>query len=180
MVELNAIQNAPFFMNGRQLALSDAVRRRLAQEGLVTANDVVDFKEEQLEHAYKNMRTAIPGVPGIAAQLDANGNVIVPAVPAIQPIPPVLVSARCRLRLMVASTAYHYYDSIMRDQTPQNMNYSLVLKGFYSEYEAILELAKEDKPDVPVLHKNSTPLKWIESYLNMLDGMKKRTSMAIA
>ena len=59
---------------------------------------------------------------------------------------------------MVAFTVYHYYDSIIRDQTPQNMNYSLVLKGFYSEYKAILELAKGDKSDVPVLHKNSTPL----------------------
>ena len=168
MVVFNLIQNTSFFTNGPQLGLSENVRARLAQEGLATANDLADFKEEQLEQAYKNMRTAIPGVPGIAAQLDANGNVVVPAVPAIQPIPPVLVSARCRLRLMVASIAYHYYDSIIRDQTPQNMNYSLVLKGFYSEYEAILELAKEDKPDVPVLHKNSTPLKWIESFRDCL------------
>ena len=38
------------------------------------------------------------------------------------------------------------------------MNYTLVLKGFYSEYKAILEFAEEDKLDVPVLHKNSTPL----------------------
>ena len=156
MVVFNLIQNTAFFTNGPQFGLSDNVRTCLAQEGLATANDLVDFKEEQLEQAYKNMRTVISGVPGIAAQLDANGNVVVPTVPAIQPIPPVLVSARCCLQLMVTSTAYHYYGSIMRDQTPQNMNYSLVLKGFYSEYEVILELAKEDKPDVPVLHKNST------------------------
>ena len=69
---------------------------------------------------------------------------------------------------MVTLMAYHYFDSIIRDQTRQSMNYSLVLKGFYSEYEAILELSKGDKPDVPVLHKNSTPLKWIESFRDFL------------
>ena len=114
------------------------------------------------------MHTAIPDVPDIPAQLDANGNIQVAAIPAIQPIPPVLVPARCRLRLLVASVAYHYYESIKRDQTPQNMNYTLVLKGFYSEYKAILELAEGDKPDVPVLHKNSAPLKWIESFRDCL------------
>ena len=155
-------------MNGRQLALSDAVRRRLAQEGLVTANDLVDFKEEQLEHAYKNMRTAIPGVPGIPAQVDTNGNKLVAAILAIQPIPSVLVSARCHLRLTLASVTYHNYNSIVRDQTPQNMNNTLVLKSFYSEYEAIIELSKEDKLDIPILHKNSTPLKWIESFKDYL------------
>ena len=36
------------------------------------------------------------------------------------------------------------------------------------EWEAIVELAKEDKPDVPILHKNSTPLKWIESFRDCL------------
>ena len=159
MVVFDIIQNTAFFTNGPQLGLIDSIGARLAQEGLVTTNNLVDFKEEQLEQAYKNMRTAIPGMPGIAAQLDTNGNVVVPAVLPIQPIPPVQVSARYHLSLIVASTAYHYYDSIIRDQTPQNMNYSLVQKVFYSEYEAILELAKGDKPDIPILHKNSTPLK---------------------
>ena len=48
------------------------------------------------------------------------------------------------------------------------MNYSLVLKEFYQEYEAVIELADGDKPDVPVLNKNSTPLRWIESFRDCL------------
>ena len=31
-----------------------------------------------------------------------------------------------------------------------------------------MELAKADKPDVPILHKNSTPLKWLESFKDCL------------
>ena len=167
VVIFNAVQNASFFTNGPQMALSPQVRERLAQEGLENANNLVDFKKEQLEQAYKNMRTAIQGVPEIAAQLDNDGNVLVEAIPAVMPSPPVLVPAKCCLRLLVASVAYHYYESIVRDQTPQNMNCSLILKGFYSEYEAIVELAEEDKPDVPALHKNSTPLKWIKSFKDL-------------
>ena len=168
MVVFNLIQNTAFFTNGPQMNLTPEVRARLAQEGLATVNDLSDFKEEQLEQAYKNMRTSIPGSPAIPAQLDGQGNILVAAVPAIPPILPVLVSARAKRRLLIASAAFHYYESIRRDVTPQNMNYTLVLKDFYTEYEAVLELAKEDKPEVPVLHKNSTPLKWIESFKDCL------------
>ena len=159
-----------FFFNGPQMALSANVRARLALEGLVNVDDFSDFKEEELKAAFKNMRTAIPGIPGIQAileQVDVNGIVIAPAVQAVPPIPPILpclVSAKCALRLKVASIAWHYYDSIDRVQTPQNMNYTNVLKDFYVEHEMVFQLASEEKPDIPLLHKNTTPLKWIESF----------------
>lgn len=150
------------------MALTNQVRERLAQEGLSTVADFADFKADQLDDAYKNMRTSIPGIPGTAQQVDADGTVLVAAVAAIPPIPPVLVSAKCALRLKIASVAYHYYVSINRDPTPQNMNYTQVLKAFYTEYEAVTALAKEDKPDVPILHKNNPPLRWIESFKDCL------------
>ena len=90
------------------------------------------------------------------------------AVPAIPAIPPVLVSARRSLCLKVASIAYHYYTSIGRVPTAANMNYTNVLRAFYAEYEALLTLSEEGKHDVPVLHKNQTPLKWIESFKDLL------------
>ena len=122
------------------------------------------------------MYTTIPGVPRIPVQVDANGNVLFAPVPVIQPILPILVSARCRLRFMVTSVANHYHDSIVNDQTPQNMNYTLILNSFYSEYEAILNLSKKAKPDVLILYKNSTLLKWMESikdYLYRTYGLRK-------
>ncbi|MCP4120802.1 MAG: hypothetical protein GY751_03535, partial [Bacteroidetes bacterium] len=123
------------------MALTVDQRNRLAQEGLATIDDFVDFKEDQLIDAFKNMRIVIPGVPAV---LDDQGNVV---TPAIAPIPPCLVSARCALRLKVASIAYHYYVSIGRDPTPSNMNYSQVLRSFYVEWEALDKLNSEDKPD---------------------------------
>ena len=64
--------------------------------------------------------------------------------------------------------AYHYYVSIQQAITLANMNYTLVLRNFKVEHDAITELAKEDKPDVPILTKTTTPLKWIESFKDCL------------
>ena len=146
-----------FFDDATQMGLPAGVRARLANEGLATVEDFEDFKKDQLERAFKNMRTAIPGIPAVTARR-------VTTVPAIPAIPPCLVSARCALRLSVASVAYHYYSDIGRIQTPANMDYTNVLRGFYVEWESITKLMEEDRPVVPVLSKNNTPLKWLESF----------------
>ena len=87
---------------------------------------------------------------------------------AIPPVPPCMISARCALRLKIASIAYHYYEDIGRDITAQNMNYTSVLKSFYLEYESIIKLSKEDRPDVPQLSKHQTPIKMMESFKDCL------------
>ena len=151
-------QTDSFFNDGPQMALPAEVRARLAQEGLSEVEDFADFKRDQIEQAFKNMRTAIPGVAAVVA---ARGRIVTPAIPAISPC---LVSARCALRLNVASIAYHYYVDIGRIPTPANMNYTNVLRAFYVEWESLEKLMDEDRPVVPVLTKNNTPLKWLESF----------------
>ena len=83
-------------------------------------------------------------------------------------IPPCIVSAHCVLRLKVALIAYHYYADTARTQTPQNMNYANVLRDFYTKWEVIIQQSKEDKPTVPVLSRNMTPVRWIESFKDCL------------
>ena len=153
----NQLTTTAFFDNGPQMALLPVVRQRFALEGLATVEDFADFKKEQLKEAIKNLRTAIPRV--------VDGGVAVADIPAI---PPCIVSAKCALRLQVASAAYHYYVSIGRARTPANMNYTNTLRGFYVEYEALITLSDEKKPVVPVLTKHQTPLKWIESFKDCL------------
>ena len=157
-------QTTNFFEVATQMGLSPVIRARLAQEGLEQIANFVDFKEEQLKDAFKNMRTAIPGIPATAEVQDNNGQVIQAAVAGVAAIPPVLVPANCSLRLRVASIAYHYYLSISREPTAANMNYALVLMSFYEEWEALLESIKNDPPEVPLLLKTTTPLKWMESF----------------
>ena len=158
----NAAQQDAFFTNGPQMGLPPTVRARMAAEGLILVSDLQDFKEDQLETAIKNLKTSIPGIP---AQVDPAGVVIMPAIP---PIPPVIVPARCVQRLKVAAIAYHYYIDTDRTPTPANMNYTNVLREFYEEWEAIITLTKQDKPSVPVLAKPMTPVKWMESFKDCL------------
>ena len=79
----NNAQLDNFFLNGPQMALTNVIRARLAQEGLAVIDDFADFKEDQLLQAFKNMRTGIPGIPAIPPVLDPadNTNVLVPGVP---------------------------------------------------------------------------------------------------
>ena len=67
-----ALQTA-FFTNAPQMGLMVVARTRLADEGLVNVADFEDFKPEQIQQALKNLRTAIPGVPGIAPVIDNSG-----------------------------------------------------------------------------------------------------------
>ena len=168
MATFTDAQVTSFFTNGPQMAISEPIRARLASEGLVNVDDFDDFKATQLTQAFKNMRTSIPGVPGIPEVRNADGVVTAQAIAPIPAIPPVLVSAKCALRLQVASHAYHYFIDIGREPTPVNMNYTRVLKAFYAEYEAIIKLSDESNPDVPTLQKNQVPIKWIESFKDCL------------
>ena len=70
-----------------------------------------------------------------------------------------------------ASLAYHYYINVDRTPTPANMNYTQVLKGFYTEWESIIKLNEQDRPKVPVLSKNQAPLHCIESFKDCLYRM---------
>ena len=142
--------------------LSSTARSRLQEQGLTTIDDFAEFKEDQLNQALKNMQTNVPSVPVVT---DAQGNTVTPAIPGQLPC---LVTATSIHRLKGASIAYHYYVSINRTPTPANMNYGTVLRDFYTEYEAIQKLEKEDKPDVPILHKNTPPHKWVDSFKDCL------------
>lgn len=158
----NNATTTSFFENGPQMALTPIARARFADEGLATIDDFEDFKEDQIDVAVRNLRTAIPGLPAV---LNPDGMIAVAATP---PVLPCLVPAKCVLRLKVASIAYHYYQDTARTPTPAHMNYTNVLRSFYNEWEAILKQSQEDKPIVPALSKSQTPVRWMESFKDFL------------
>ena len=164
----NQNQLTAFFTNAPQMGLTNQARVRLAGEGLATIDDFLDFKPDAITAALKNLRTSVPGIPAVVEVLDDQNNIIVPAVPAVPPVLPCIIPARCALRLKVASTAYHYYTDTSRTPTPQNMNYTNVLRSFYTEWEAITQQSEEDSPTVPVLSRSQTPIRWLESFKDCL------------
>ena len=158
MADFTPNQNTAFFTKGSQIALPNNIRAWLVLEGLVNVDNLDDFKEYQINQAFKNICTSITGITAVGAAGEAA------AVPTVSPIPPVLVSAKCALRIKVASIEYHYHVSIGRDITLANMNYTHVLKGLNIEYESLFNLTKDTNPDVPLLYNNQTLIKWIESF----------------
>ena len=151
-----------FWTNAPQMGLSNHVRQRFAAEGLSSIDHFADFKEDEIEEAAKNLRIRIDGIPAV---MDANGNATQAEVP---PVTPVVISALCVKKLKVASLAYHYYQQVQRTPTPANMNYNTTLRGFNAEWEALAKLSQEDRPDVPVLSKSQTVIRWMESFRDCL------------
>ena len=103
------------------------------------------------------MRTTIPGLPAVAEVFVGVGDVQVASAPAVQPVPPVVMSAKSTQRLGVASSAWHYYTNTGQTVTNSNMHYYNVLKDFHIEWKSIESMAKESKPDVPVITKGNSP-----------------------
>ena len=89
---LTAAQLTAFFTQAGQMGLTAEQLRALANEGLTTVNDFMDFKKEELLVAFKNLRDTAP------------------------------IPAKSTTRLLVASIAYHYYVDTAREVTNTNMH----------------------------------------------------------
>ena len=110
------------------------------------------------------MRTSIPGIPVTATVLGDNGNAITPTIPAVPPILPVILPARCTHRLLVAAVAWHYYTDTNRTVTANNMHYNNVLKNFHIEWKEIIPMSDLDTPTVPCITKNNLPPCWTDTF----------------
>ena len=103
MPAFTVLQRTNFLMNAPQMALSNAQRAALANEGFVNELDFLDFDHATLKQSFKNTRSINPAVP---------------------------IPAKSVTRLLIASTAFDYYTDTGRAITPQNMHYNTVLRGF--------------------------------------------------
>ena len=163
-----------FFTATTQMGLTDLQRIALGTEGLVTFNDFADFKEDELKIAFINVRSGISGSPRIdlVPAIILNGTELSPEIPAIAAFPGVRavpIPAKSTSRLLVASIAYHYYCDTNRTVTAANMHFNNVLRDFYIEWKAILQMAKQETTTkLPTLSKMNPPLKWCESFRNYL------------
>ena len=157
-------QSTSFFTASTQMGLPPDQRTALAAQGLTTPDDFSDFGIDEHDTALKNMRTAIPGLPAVAEVLNGAGDVQVAAAPAVPPVPPVVMPAKSTQQLEVTSTAWHYYNNTGQTVTNTNMHYKNVLKDFHIEWKTIESMAKESKPDVPVITKGNINLKWTDTF----------------
>ena len=88
--------------------------------------------------------------------MNAAGNVIAAAVPAIAPIQGIQASpppAKCASRILISSIAWNYYNDTGREATQNNMHFSNILRDFNVEWESISTLARQVPAKVPGLSK---------------------------
>ena len=116
-----------FWSNEDQMALTPAERTSLRSEGLGIIGDFVDFKDDELSQAFKNMRISIAPVAGVNAVLDEEGAIVSKAIPNIPGKVPVALSTKCMKRLKIASKTYNYYYSIGRVRRFGNMHFTVML-----------------------------------------------------
>ena len=88
---LTNAQRKKFFTAGIQMGLTGEQRIALSNEGLVIETDFIDFQDEELKTAFRNVRSGVPGISGVTAiaeQVDnTTGDVLVAAVPFVATIP---------------------------------------------------------------------------------------------
>ena len=110
----------------------------------------------------------IPGLSDFLNQVDVTGDIIVMVIPTVPGILPCLVSARYTLLLKIALIVYNYYLIFDQDFTQYNINYNTVLQPFMLNWKTIEVVTAENKPSVPLLHKNTNCLRWIDYFDNCL------------
>ena len=158
-----AAQTTAFFVNANQMAMNNNTRNALAQEGIVTVDDLAEFDDDEFSQIVRNLRNP-PHVPG-------------PANPgAFIQQGPFEFSAKSLKRLKVAAKAVRYYESVGRDTTAQNMHYTNTLKNFELQWKCLIGKSEADGPEVPKITRNLKVMRWSESFeifLNRTHGVRK-------
>ena len=136
-------QTTAFFTNAAQMNILDATIPGLVAEGIVTVDDLSDFKTDEFVTLAANLRRAVPD--------------------------PFALGAKSLKRLKVAANAVRYYDTIGRPLTALNMHYGNCLVTFEAHWDSLITKKKDgDAPEVPKITKTLTITKWIETFEDFL------------
>lgn len=142
---------------------SDASVLRVTHEGITNYDSLRDFDKESLLNLPKVCRQTIAAIPDDPA----NNITAEPEVPGAN------VSSISIQRLIVASEAARYYESIGRTMDASNMHYNNVLANFKVEWTAYEALRKEDDPTVPKINDRDSDrkiIRWAPIFLDCMDA----------
>ncbi len=140
MVLTNA-QRTAFFQDANQLGIPAATFDQMANEGITSENDLVDFDEESIKQMAENLRRPAGGAG------------------------PFAFGAKSHKRLLVACDLMRYYQTTGRDATAANLQWTHVMKNFEIQWKALKARKKEDDdPEVPRISKSLPIMKWAESF----------------
>ena len=132
---------------------SDSAVVRLTHEGINNFISLQDFDKKSIQALPATCKNSIPAV---AEDLTAG-------ILAETEVPGANVSSISVQRLIIAVQAAKFYSSIDRVMTPANMHYGNILANFKIEWDAYLDLKKQDAPKPPAINdrdNDRTVIKW--------------------
>ena len=154
---LTQAQTTAFFENANQMAIPNATVVKLSSEGISNAMDLSEFDKTSINQIADNLRR-----PG--------GRVVDPNDPnATIPTPPFVFGAKSQQRLLVASDAVRFYETIGRNLTASNLQWSTVLIHFKDLWKALVDRKNADEPDTPRITKALPIMKWTEAFVDHLN-----------
>ena len=156
---LTVAQTSAFFTNANQMAMPAATVAQLANEGISTVSDLVDFDKDSLQQIASNLRR--PG--GRIPDPDPNA----PRGATI-PTPPFVFGAKSQMRLGVACNLVRFYETIGRPLTASNISWNPIMSRFGEIWKSIKEKRQEDEPSTPTINKSLPVMKWTEAFSDHL------------
>ena len=81
---------------------------------------------------------------------------------------PFVVGAKSQKRLWVATDLVKYYDTIGRDYTAANLQWTNVMKNFEIQWKALKVKQTEESPETTKISKALPVIKWTEAFRDFL------------
>jgi hypothetical protein len=132
---------------------------QLQQEGRTAVDDLVESNKDTMEQIAANPRRPAGRVP------DPN-----PGAATI-PTPSFVFGAKSQKRLITASTLLRYYDTVGRNTTVANLQWTPVMKNFEIQWKALEDKKRAEEPEVPKITKALPIIKWTEAFWDYLHRM---------
>ena len=151
---LTAAQTTAFFENAAQMGIPHATVVQMASEGIATVDDLADFDKDALKQLAENLRKPPGRIPDPNAVVPQGGQ-----APMI-PTPAFTFGAKSQKRLGVACELIRFYQTVGRDPTPGNLQWTNVMKNFEIQWESLKDRKDETVPATPLITRTLTVLKW--------------------
>jgi hypothetical protein len=154
-MRLTAARVTAFFEGAAQMGIPNAAVVQLQEEDIDNVEDLADFDKDTIEQIAANLRRPAGRIadPNPAA-----------APGATIPTPPFVFGAKSQQRLAHAAKLICYYDTVGRNATAVNIQWTPVMKNFSEQWKALEDKKGGDKPEVPKITKALRVIKWTEAY----------------
>ena len=144
-----AAQTTAFFEGNNQMAIPHDTMGAIANEGIQTVQDLLDFDKDSIAQIADNLRKPGDRIPNPDPGAPPGSTI---------PRPPYTFGAKSQQRLLVACEIVRYYETVGRPLTAANMRWNPVIRNFRDQWKALVD-QKDDDIEVPKVTRSLPILK---------------------